>query len=889
MAQYSFLKFSEDGKKIIKCDNGVTGHIDIPVGITHISPEAFEYCSGIESISIPNTIKSIGRDAFSSCHNLRDVYISDLSAWLSIRFEGSCTLDGLAHPQSMANPLWYAKRLFLNNEIVEDLVIPEGIESICDYAFCLYEGLKSITFPKSLKTIGHGAFFRCNLESVQFFDNLHFVGFHSFQECKNLRIVSFSDGVSTIGDCIGEYAFKGCINLSSISLPQSFTSIGQSAFEDCEKLELVNIPNVQDLSNSCFKGCRTLSSIELPPSLIRIGCACFYDTALSYIRIPKSVSDIYPFANINIYIDVEPGNENYISEDGSLYNTKYDRRGKMLVKYFCSSPNVSIKDVRHIGSNAFSGCKLLKSIIIDGPVDSIGSAFRGCDNLEEIILPNGITRIDGFDGCKKLSNIVIPESVVVIGERAFKDCTSLKKIVLPSQLIRIENSAFFGCTNIVEIVMPNSIEVIDEFAFKDCKTLTHIEIPNGVKKIGSEAFYGCTNLVEIAMPNSIEEIGNCALKGCKSLPHIKIPNGVRKIGSEAFYGCSGLTSIFIPDSVKSIGRSAFAYCSAITTLCVANDNMTYDSRDSCNAVIKTATNSLIAGCKNTIIPDGVKTIGDFAFNGCTELIKISIPDGVTSIGELAFCNCANLSSIRIPSSVTNIGYCIFRWCNKLSEIIIPEGSKTQFEKLLGKDKLVEQEQMTERGIKCRILFFDTETTGIPLNYKAPSSDTQNWPRLVQLAWILTDENGNRILTGNLIVKPDGFNIPADASKVHGISTERAKEEGVPLAEVIERFKSDLNMATYIVGHNIEFDKKIVGAEMIRLGMKDELEKKKSYCTMQSSIDFCKIPGKYGYKYPKLQELYKKLFGNEFDDAHNAMSDIEATEKCFWELRKRKLI
>lgn len=191
--------------------------------------------------------------------------------------------------------------------------------------------------------------------------------------------------------------------------------------------------------------------------------------------------------------------------------------------------------------------------------------------------------------------------------------------------------------------------------------------------------------------------------------------------------------------------------------------------------------------------------------------------------------------------------------------------------------------------KNAILFFDTESTGIPLNYKALSSDTRNWPRLVQLAWIMTDEEGNRIHTGNMIVKPDGFDIPADAAKVHGITTQRAKEEGVPLIEAIEQFKADLDLATYIVGHNIEFDKKIVGAEMIRLGMKDELEKKKSYCTMQSSIDFCKIPGNYGYKYPKLQELYKKLFGNEFDDAHNAMSDIEATEKCFWELRSRKMI
>ena len=187
------------------------------------------------------------------------------------------------------------------------------------------------------------------------------------------------------------------------------------------------------------------------------------------------------------------------------------------------------------------------------------------------------------------------------------------------------------------------------------------------------------------------------------------------------------------------------------------------------------------------------------------------------------------------------------------------------------------------------LFFDTETTGVPMNYKAPSSDTQNWPRLVQLAWILTDDKGNKIHSENLIVRPDGFEIPTDAAKVHGITTEVAMKDGIPLSEAIDQFIEDLNTAKYIVGHNIEFDKKIVGAEMIRLGLKDIMDSKKSHCTMQSSIDFCKIPGKYGYKYPKLQELYKKLFGIEFDNAHNAMSDIEATEKCFWELRKRKLI
>lgn len=187
------------------------------------------------------------------------------------------------------------------------------------------------------------------------------------------------------------------------------------------------------------------------------------------------------------------------------------------------------------------------------------------------------------------------------------------------------------------------------------------------------------------------------------------------------------------------------------------------------------------------------------------------------------------------------------------------------------------------------LFFDTETTGVPRNYNAPSSDIQNWPRLVQLAWILTDEKSNIVNTNNLIIRPNGYTIPTDAAKVHGITTEVAMREGIPLGEAIDLFMEDLNTARYIVGHNVDFDKKIVGAEMIRLGMKDIMDSKKSYCTMLSSIDFCKIPGKYGYKYPKLQELYKKLFGSEFDNAHDTLSDIEATEKCFWELKKRELI
>lgn len=193
--------------------------------------------------------------------------------------------------------------------------------------------------------------------------------------------------------------------------------------------------------------------------------------------------------------------------------------------------------------------------------------------------------------------------------------------------------------------------------------------------------------------------------------------------------------------------------------------------------------------------------------------------------------------------------------------------------------------------KSYIFFFDTETTGTPLDFKAPSSNTTNWPRLVQLAWILSDNLGNRVNTDNLIIKPNGFVIPTAASSIHGITTQKAIVEGEPIQEAIDRFISDFNKATYIVGHNVEFDKKIVGAEMIRLGMKDVMDEKPSYCTMLSTINFCAIPSynRFDFKYPKLQELFEILFDEEYDNAHNAMSDVEATEKCFWELKKRKLI
>ena len=188
----------------------------------------------------------------------------------------------------------------------------------------------------------------------------------------------------------------------------------------------------------------------------------------------------------------------------------------------------------------------------------------------------------------------------------------------------------------------------------------------------------------------------------------------------------------------------------------------------------------------------------------------------------------------------------------------------------------------------RYIFFDTETTGVPKNYKAPSTDTDNWPRLVQLGWILADGPDVVVHTGNLIIRPDGFEIPEEAANVHGIHTADALEKGIPLADAINQFIEDLNQADLIVGHNVGFDLKIVGAEMVRLGIGDMMESKPHFDTMQASTSYCAIPGKFGYKWPKLMELHQKLFECGFEDAHDAMADITATARCFWEMMKRGL-
>jgi len=187
------------------------------------------------------------------------------------------------------------------------------------------------------------------------------------------------------------------------------------------------------------------------------------------------------------------------------------------------------------------------------------------------------------------------------------------------------------------------------------------------------------------------------------------------------------------------------------------------------------------------------------------------------------------------------------------------------------------------------LFFDTETTGLPSDWKAPITDLNNWPRLVQLAYIIYDSNGRKIKEEDLIIKPEGFTIPSDISDIHGITTEIALKKGKSILDVLNEFNLLINQSEILIAHNMSFDEKIIGAEFLRLEIQNSISSKKKICTMESSKDFCAIPGPYGYKWPKLSELHYTLFNTTFEEAHNALVDIRVTSKCFWELVKMKVI
>ena len=259
-------------------------------------------------------------------------------------------------------------------------------------------------------------------------------------------------------------------------------------------------------------------------------------------------------------------------------------------------------------------------------------------------------------------------SVTSIGASAFGSCSGLTSVTFGSGVTSIGYGAFASCSGLTSITIPNSVTSIGDYAFYRCFGLISITIPNSVTSIGNSAFYDCWYLTSITIPNSVTSIGDYAFGYCSRLTSITIPNSVTSIGDAAFGSCSGLTSVTIGSSVTSIGDYAFANCTGLTSVVVEEGNTMYDSRENCNALIETASNTLITGCKNTIIPNSVTSIGDYAFYDCSGLTSVTIPNSVTSIGDYAFYDCSGLTSVTFGSSVTSIGDNAFYGCSNIQEV-----------------------------------------------------------------------------------------------------------------------------------------------------------------------------------------------------------------------------
>ena len=434
------VKYSKDGRKLLKAPSDLKGDFSFKEGTKIICDSAFSMCNFLTSIIVPNSVTSIGEGAFSGCI------------------------------------------------LLFKIIIPNSVTSIGDLAFMDSNALSHIVISNSVTSIGDGTFYGCSsLTNIVIPDSVTSIGDIAFSGCRSLSNIVIPDSVTSIGD----YVFEGCTSLSNIVIPNNVTSIGSNAFKNCSSLSNIVIPDsVTSIGNGVFSGCLSLKYISIPVNVIclngnpfsewngKLDCLSPNFVHECDILFNKDKSEIISFRNQKI--------ESYII----FSNVK--RIGDSAFSGCRSLSNIIIPDsVTSIGDGAFYGCSSLTNIVLPDSVTSIGSnAFRDCSSLSNIVIPDSVTSIGdyAFEGCASLSDIVVPDSVTSIGSDSFRGCRSLSNIVIPDNVTSIGSNAFRDCSSLSNIVISDSVTNIGDWAFVNCNKLPYNLKQELISRFGDELF-----------------------------------------------------------------------------------------------------------------------------------------------------------------------------------------------------------------------------------------------------------------------------------------------------------------------------------------------------------------------------------------------------------------
>lgn len=729
--------------------------INIPNSVIIIGERAFAG-NNFSAIEIPEKVSVIESGAFKDCKKLQKIKIPDTAKNIGTALFANCIkLTAVELPQGIKT---ITEGLFAGCTSLEQFSVPDTVQLIEDYAFSKCNNLTNIKLPDRISTIGNYAFYECSaLNKINLPVGLKSIGNSSFEGCVTLMEVIVPDGVTGIG----ESAFRGCKALSKITVPDTVAEIGRTAFYDCCMLEQFKIPeNIKEISDYTFYGCSKLSSITLPPNLVKIGESAFQNClVLENIHIPESVTEI--------------------------------------------------------GRLAFSGCEKLESVILPSQIGEISaSIFSGCKSLKEIQIPESVTAIkeNAFQNCNILSEITIPEAVAEIGSNAFQNCSALNRINFKGNAPKIGINAFMGVTadcyypadnatytleittqdwggnltwtyegkteeddkykcgenltwNLTEagkLIISGSGRMfdysIDEYKYapwyEERYKITSIEIDDNVTYIGNYAFYLCNKITDekTKLPEKLEEIGEGAFKNCK-IKSVDLPSMLKSVGKEAF-AWSGLIRVSLPSSLQCLSERMFAESHYLNEV-IFSKGLREIGKESFYCCF---------GLNSVDIPEGVTSVADKAFAwcgayksfgssySCYNFRKVILPSTLSTIGASAFSNCQVLQSINIPEGITEIQDNTFETCYQLSSIIIPKGIKK-----IGNGAFFQNQSLKTITFSWNAPQIDSKAFGDGRNWTGGTTSTCYYPsnNSVWTSSMLQNYGGKLTWVAKEMVKPSG--------------------------------------------------------------------------------------------------------------------------------------